>query len=138
MPTTLEITGYGDAAHSALARMAHTSVSQRLGPLLVHGRVATCPVIDLEMLYSARSHTRLDAINARLDSIEAGWMPPGQPRLIASKPQQTAVPSLRSPQAWPKPVVTALKVPEGGLVSPNWLSPQHVMVSSARKPQAYR
>ncbi len=47
---------------SALARMAHTSVSQRLGPLLLHGRVATCPIIDLELLYSARSHTDYEAI----------------------------------------------------------------------------
>ncbi len=47
---------------SALARMAHTSVSARLGPLLLDGRVATCPIIDLELLYSARSHTDYEAI----------------------------------------------------------------------------
>lgn len=47
---------------SASTRMAHTSVSARLGPLLLHGRVATCPIIDLELLYSARSHTDYEAI----------------------------------------------------------------------------
>ena len=47
---------------SASARMAHTSVSARLGPLLLDGRVATCPIIDLELLYSARSHSDYEAI----------------------------------------------------------------------------
>lgn len=43
------------ADKSALARLNHTAVSARLGPLLVEGLVATCPIIDLEVLYSARS-----------------------------------------------------------------------------------
>jgi len=43
------------ADKSALARLAHPDVVARLGPLLVAGLVATCPIIDLEVLYSARS-----------------------------------------------------------------------------------
>lgn len=43
------------ADKSALARLNHHHVADRLGPLLVEGLVATCPIIDLEVLYSARS-----------------------------------------------------------------------------------
>lgn len=43
------------ADKSALARLGHREVSHRLAPLLVDGLVATCPIIDLEVLYSARS-----------------------------------------------------------------------------------
>lgn len=50
------------ADKSALARIAHVTVADRLGPLLVNGRIATCPIIDLEVLYSARSHTDYEGI----------------------------------------------------------------------------
>ena len=43
------------ADKSALARMAHVPVAERLAPLILGGQVATCAVIDLEILYSARS-----------------------------------------------------------------------------------
>ncbi len=43
------------ADKSALARLHHPPVGRRLGPLLVDGLVATTPIIDLEILYSARS-----------------------------------------------------------------------------------
>lgn len=43
------------ADKSALARLHYTPVARRLGPLLVDGLVATTPIIDLEVLYSARS-----------------------------------------------------------------------------------
>ena len=43
------------ADKSALARLHHPTVARRLGPLLVDGLVATTPIIDLEVLYSARS-----------------------------------------------------------------------------------
>lgn len=43
------------ADKSALARLDQPSVSDRLGPLLLNGLVATSPIIDLEILYSARS-----------------------------------------------------------------------------------
>jgi hypothetical protein len=40
---------------SALARMPHEPVRQRLGPIIEAGDAATCDVIELEVLYSARS-----------------------------------------------------------------------------------
>ena len=43
------------ADKSALARLHHPPVTRRLGPLLAGGLVATTPIIDLEVLYSARS-----------------------------------------------------------------------------------
>lgn len=43
------------ADKSALARMTYNDVAERLAPLILGGQVATCAVIDLEVLYSARS-----------------------------------------------------------------------------------
>lgn len=50
------------ADKSALARMSNPEVAQRLGPLLIDGHVATCPIIDLEVLYSARSFADYEQI----------------------------------------------------------------------------
>jgi predicted nucleic acid-binding protein len=50
------------ADRSALARLRHPPVAARLGPLLVDGLVATCPIIDLEVLYGARSASDYEAI----------------------------------------------------------------------------
>lgn len=44
------------ADKSALARLKHPTVAARLAPLMVGGDVATCSVIELEVLFSARSH----------------------------------------------------------------------------------
>ncbi len=41
---------------SALARLRHPSVAAVLTPLVLAGEVATCGVIELEILFSARSH----------------------------------------------------------------------------------
>jgi predicted nucleic acid-binding protein len=41
---------------SALARMRHESVRRRLAPIIEAGEVATCAIIDLEILFSARTH----------------------------------------------------------------------------------
>ena len=49
---------------SALARLSYPAVSNRVGPLLLDGLVATCPIIDLEVLYSARSLTDYENILA--------------------------------------------------------------------------
>jgi predicted nucleic acid-binding protein len=43
------------ADKSALARFPHAAVEQRLRPLLEDGWIATCGIVDLEVLYSARS-----------------------------------------------------------------------------------
>ena len=41
---------------SALARMGHPQVQARIAPIIESGEVATCAMIDLEVLYSARNH----------------------------------------------------------------------------------
>ena len=52
------------ADKSALARMTHAAVAERLAPLILGGQVATCAVIDLEVLYSARSLDDYEQIRA--------------------------------------------------------------------------
>ncbi len=47
---------------SALVRMPHLPVRERLAPILESGQAATCSIIDLEILYSARNaneHTEI-------------------------------------------------------------------------------
>ena len=44
------------ADKSALARLREPAVAAVLVPLAADGRLATCGVLDLEILYSARSH----------------------------------------------------------------------------------
>jgi len=50
------------ADKSALAGFQHAVVRNHLAPLLVYGLIATCPIIDLEVLYSARSLVDYEAI----------------------------------------------------------------------------
>ena len=57
------------ADKSALARLHHPPVARRLGPLLVDGLVATTPIIDLEVLYSARSLADYEEILAERDAL---------------------------------------------------------------------
>jgi len=44
--------------------MHHRAVAARITPLLIGGDIGTCGVIDLEVLFSARSHTDLVALRA--------------------------------------------------------------------------
>lgn len=57
------------ADKSALVRLRHQPVADRLGPLLINGLVATSPIIDLEVLYSARSPADYEAILAERRSL---------------------------------------------------------------------
>jgi predicted nucleic acid-binding protein len=50
---------------SALARMKLTPVRERLAPIIEAGEAATCSIIDLEVLFSARSHEEHDRIRVR-------------------------------------------------------------------------
>ncbi len=45
------------ADKSALTRPTHPQVSAALAPRLLAGELATCSVVELEVLYSARSHS---------------------------------------------------------------------------------
>lgn len=47
------------ADKSALARMKHAAVAARLEPMLHDGEIARCGVVELEVLYSARSERDL-------------------------------------------------------------------------------
>lgn len=53
------------ADKSALARMDNPRVAARLEPLILNGEVATCGVVELEVLYSARSEADLRVTRAR-------------------------------------------------------------------------
>ncbi len=50
---------------SALARMPLEPVRMRLAPIIEAGEAATCSIIDLEVLYSARNHEEHEKIRRR-------------------------------------------------------------------------
>ncbi|HVG09613.1 MAG TPA: PIN domain nuclease [Thermoanaerobaculia bacterium] len=50
---------------SALARMLLEPVRNRLAPIIEAGEAATCAIIDLEVLYSARNHQDHERIRQR-------------------------------------------------------------------------
>jgi predicted nucleic acid-binding protein len=50
---------------SALARMSEPSVRKRLEPIIEAGEAATCAIIDLEVLYSARNEAEYRKILQR-------------------------------------------------------------------------
>lgn len=53
------------ADKSALARMTSPTVAARLTPLISDGALATCGVVELEVLYSARNERDLVETRAR-------------------------------------------------------------------------
>lgn len=59
---------------SALARWRHPAVAARLEPLLEAGELATCGVVELEVLYSARSAVHHAEIR-RDRALAYGWAP---------------------------------------------------------------
>lgn len=50
---------------SALERMPLEPVRRRLGPLIEDGAASTCSIVDLEVLFSARSHREHREIRER-------------------------------------------------------------------------
>lgn len=52
------------ADKSALVHMRNPAVATRLNPLILSGEIATCGVVELEVLYSARSERDLIEIRA--------------------------------------------------------------------------
>lgn len=51
------------ADKSALVRLTHQAVAAWLEPRVLDGEVARCSIVDLEVLYSARSHRDFVAIH---------------------------------------------------------------------------
>lgn len=58
------------ADKSALARMPHPAVAARVRPLLEDGALATCAVVDLEVLYSARNLRDFEAVRVERRSLD--------------------------------------------------------------------
>ena len=62
------------ADKSALARLSHEAVADRLRPLLEAGLVATCAVVELEVLFSTRNHDEYETVQSdRRSGYE--WLP---------------------------------------------------------------
>lgn len=59
------------ADKSALTRFSNPAVERRLRPLVEEGVVATCAIVDLEVLYSARSAADYQAILEERRSFES-------------------------------------------------------------------
>lgn len=58
------------ADKSALARARHPVVAGRLRPLVAQGLLATCAVVDLELLYSARSFVDYEEVLAERRALD--------------------------------------------------------------------
>ena len=52
------------ADKSALARLPNYEVAEQLQPRIALSLVATCPIVDFEVLYSARNATEYEQISA--------------------------------------------------------------------------
>jgi predicted nucleic acid-binding protein len=88
------------ADRSALARLGRPTVGDRLAPLIERGLVATCSLVMLELLFSARSPADYDATRERL-SLALELAPIDQPivdratevqALLAERSQHRGVP----------------------------------------------
>jgi len=64
------------ADKSALARFPIAAVAGRLRPLLEEGELATCAIIDLEVLYSSRNLADYEAIVEERRSLDAARITP--------------------------------------------------------------
>lgn len=58
------------ADKSALARMPYSAVAARMCPLLADGALATCAIVDLEVLYSARNRSDYEAVRVERRSLD--------------------------------------------------------------------
>ena len=58
------------ADKSALARFSIPTVAERLRPLLEDGLIATCSIVDLEILYSTRSSSDFEEVLVERQSLD--------------------------------------------------------------------
>lgn len=91
------------ADKSAYARLHHPAVFEQLAPYIERGLVATCSMIDLEVLFSCRSSEEYDAVLSertgleRLDIVQADWdraIEVQHRRAAASQHRAAAIPDL--------------------------------------------
>lgn len=59
---------------SALVRLRHPQVAQVLAPLIEAGYVATCAMVDFEMLWSTRSASEYETVRQNRD-VGYEWLP---------------------------------------------------------------
>lgn len=64
------------ADKSALARFPLPAVGRRLRPLMEEGLIATCAIVDLEVLYSSRNPAEYEAILEERRSLDAAPITP--------------------------------------------------------------
>jgi predicted nucleic acid-binding protein len=64
------------ADKSALARFRVPLVAARLRPLLEEGLIATCAIVDLEVLYSARSLSDYEGVLEERQALESAPITP--------------------------------------------------------------
>ena len=77
------------ADKSALARLHLDPVARRVGPLFLAGEVATCGIVDLELLFSARS--RRDYLDILKDRRSLPRAEVGEAQLERAVEVQTAL-----------------------------------------------
>ena len=64
------------ADESALARFPVPAVEARLRPLIEEGEIATCAIVDLEVLYSSRNLAAHESVLAERRSLDAAPITP--------------------------------------------------------------
>jgi predicted nucleic acid-binding protein len=64
------------ADKSALARFSHPVVEARLRPLLEDGMIATCAIVDLEVLFSSRRLVDYEAVLLERRSLDSAPITP--------------------------------------------------------------
>lgn len=64
------------ADKSALARFSAPAVLRRLGPLMEEGFLATCAIVDLEVLYSSRNLADYEEVFEERRSLDAAPITP--------------------------------------------------------------
>ena len=64
------------ADKSALARFPLAAVERRLRPLIEEGLIATCAIVDLEVLYSSRNRRDYEEILGERRSLDAAPITP--------------------------------------------------------------
>lgn len=64
------------ADKSALARFPIPAVGRRLRPLMEEGQIASCAIVDMEVLYSSRNLADYEAILEERRSLDAALITP--------------------------------------------------------------